>query len=108
MADRGRRGQLAGAPAAQKDLDNWVTAFKPTFPNVVDPGNHNFGIFFATGALPWNANLDPVNMEILTAAEGAPSSDGSTVTGADVEGEVTPWLTFLAKHPANPTTGVRK
>ena len=101
-------GATPGSAAAQKDLDHWVTTFKPTFPNVVDPGNHNLGTFFTAGALPWNANVDPANMEILSAGEGAPSSDGSSVTSADVEAEVTPWIAFLAKHPADKTTGVRK
>jgi hypothetical protein len=101
-------GKTPGSAASQTDLDKWVTRFKPTFPNVVDPGNHNFGTFFTAGGLPWNANVDPANMEILSAGEGAPSSDGSSVTSADVEAEVTPWIAFLAKHPADPKTGARK
>jgi hypothetical protein len=101
-------GSSPGSAASQKDLDHWVTTYKPTFTNVVDPNNHNLGIFFSAGGLPWNANIDPATMEILSAGEGAPSSDGSSVTGMDVENEVEPWIAFLAKHPADPTTGLRK
>jgi len=101
-------GPSPGSAASQKDLDNWVTRYKPTFTNVVDPGNHNLGAFFMAGGLPWNANVDPATMEILSAGEGAPSSDGSSVTSMDVENEVEPWIGFLAKHPADPATGLRK
>ena len=101
-------GGTPGSAASQKDLDHWVTTYKPTFPTVVDPGNHSFGTFFNAGGLPWNANVDPANMEILSAGEGAPSSDGSSVTSMDVSNEVEPWIAFLAKHPVDVATGARK
>jgi hypothetical protein len=102
-------GASTGSQATLTDLNRWVTAYKPKdFPNVVDQGNHTFGVFFPEGGLPWNATVDPVNMEILAAGVGAPSADGQSVTSTDVENEVTPWLTFLMAHPANPMTGVRK
>jgi hypothetical protein len=46
-------------------------------------------------------------MEILAAGGGSPSSDGATVTAADVQNALTPWLTFITNHPANPSTGAR-
>jgi hypothetical protein len=101
-------GATQGSPATNTTLNSWVADFKPDFPNVVDPGNHNFGVFFSEGALPWNADLDAATMEILDANVGAPSADGTSVTQQDVLNEVVPWLAFLKAHPADPTTGLRQ
>jgi hypothetical protein len=64
-------GGTEGIPATQTDLNYWITVHGPSFTEMLDPGNHNLGVFFNANAIPWNAEIDPRTMEILTSGVGA-------------------------------------
>ena len=59
-----------------------------------------FGIFYDAAALPWNADIDPRTMEILSSGTGAPSVDGKTVTPDTIEKKANEWLEFLKTYSA--------
>lgn len=76
--------------STQDDLNRWLTRHKSEFPNVIDPNNANLGRFFRADAVPWNANIDPRNMEILSSQTG----------GIDPMADAQKWLNWIETHPA--------
>jgi hypothetical protein len=63
-------GPVRGVGATQKDLDGWMTKQQPTFTELLDPEVVNLGPLFVSGAVPFNADIDPRTMEILKAQAG--------------------------------------
>jgi hypothetical protein len=68
-------GPAQGSLAKQKDLDSWISQFKSNLPSVLDPGNKNLGVFYDAAALPWNANINAMTMEILSSGTGAQTTE---------------------------------
>jgi hypothetical protein len=62
---------VEGVPATQTDLDYWMNVHTPSFTEMLDPSNHNLGVFFNANAIPWNSEIDPRTMEVLTSGVGA-------------------------------------
>jgi len=71
-------GGTEGVPATLTDLGYWVNVHykgmtlpsPPAISVMLDPGNYNLGAFFQANAIPWNANIDPRTMEVLTSGVG--------------------------------------
>lgn len=63
-------GPTMGTGATRGDLTTWVTKYKPTFTEMLDPNLMNLGSFFDASEIPWNCDIDPRTMEILQAATG--------------------------------------
>lgn len=80
-------GPSQGDPSTQKDLDAWIAEFKSPFTHVLDPANRNLGPFYDRAALPWNADVNAMTMEILQAGTGAPTSAEEIL--ADVDSQLT-------------------
>jgi hypothetical protein len=64
-------GATEGVSATLSDLNYWISVHRPTFGEMLDPGNHNLGPFFNSSGIPWNADVDVRTMELLTSAIGA-------------------------------------
>jgi hypothetical protein len=72
-------GGTEGVPATLMDLNYWISvhynrattlATPPNISVMLDPDNRNLGAFFNANAIPWNANIDPRTMEVLTSGVG--------------------------------------
>jgi hypothetical protein len=74
-------GPTMGTGATTMDLTTWVTKYKPTFTEMLDPNLVNLGSFFDASAIPWNCDIDPRTMEILQAATGWSGDLNSDLAG---------------------------
>jgi hypothetical protein len=86
-------GPTPGTAATAKDLDRWVAQFKAPYTHLLDPGNKNFGPFYDSAALPWNADIDARSMEILASGVGAtkdPLGDVDKLLARIDSGEIKP------------------
>jgi hypothetical protein len=64
-------GSMEGQPAMLMDLNYWVeTRYKMTYTVVLDPGPTQFATYFIAAKIPWNADVDPRTMEIVTSDTG--------------------------------------
>jgi hypothetical protein len=89
-------GTTLGQAATQTDLDNWISEYKPTFTEMLDPDNMNLGVFFAAAEVPWNAIIDARSMEVL--------ADGVGYSG-NVMADLQPWITWVAQNqPSYPAS----
>jgi len=79
-------GASQGSAAKQKDLDGWLAEYKSPYTTVLDPANHNLGVFYDAAALPWNGVVNAETMEILQ------SGTGAQTTADDILKEVDDWL----------------
>ncbi len=62
-------GKSPGVPATQSDLDFWISRHKSNFTSMLDPGLNDLGGFFPNpSSIPWNFDIDPRTMEIVSAA----------------------------------------
>jgi hypothetical protein len=76
-------GAAQGTPSKQSDLDKWIAEYKAPFNHVLDPGNHNLGVFYDAAALPWNANVNAKTMEILESGTGAVVEESAILQEVD-------------------------
>jgi len=83
-------GTSEGTGADQADLVAWITEHKSNFDEMLDPENGNLGVFFDAAEVPWDAIIDTRTMEIL--------QDGTGYSG-NVQGDLSPWLTWVAQNP---------
>ncbi len=67
LADSGE----VGSPASLADLEGWTTAFKATYPSVIDP-SYQMGALFDTSQFPANFIIDAHTMEIVEFVGGKP------------------------------------
>jgi hypothetical protein len=75
-------GSTPGTPATVNDLNYWIGEHQSNFTEMLDPGLQNFGGFFQASSIPWNADLDPRSMELLTSSDGyAGSATGEMIDG---------------------------
>lgn len=77
-------GAKPGTGSVQKDLDGWIDEFKSPHTHWLDSSNKNFGAFYDAAAVPWNANINPKTMEILSAKTGG--FEGEADLLADLDG----------------------
>jgi hypothetical protein len=63
-------GPVLGQGATLGDLDSWIQKHHTTFTEVLDPGLANLGGFFNAAAIPWNCDIDPRTMEIVSSGTG--------------------------------------
>ena len=88
-------GPSEGVGATQMDLTYWVNRHKSNFTEVLDPGPTQFGGFFIANEIPWNADVDPRTMELLSSSTG---------WNGDVAMTVQPGLNAVAMPPPPPLT----
>lgn len=88
-------GSKTGEPAIETDLVGWANRYKTNYPQLLDPGNKNLGVFYDAAALPWNAYVDARTMEILSAGVGL---DAQNAEGVKKNAEQ--WLKWLEKNSA--------
>jgi len=72
-------GPMEGVGATQTDLTYWVNRHKSNFSEVLDPGPVQFGGFFIANEIPWNADVDPRTMELLSSSTGWSGDVATTV-----------------------------
>ena len=82
-------GKSEGVPATQSDLDFWVMRHMSNFTEMLDPGLQNLSGFFNPASIPWNADIDPRTMEIVS-------------DGVGIETDVSAGLASLPAKPSNP------
>jgi hypothetical protein len=63
-------GAAQNAPATKSDLDLWIGSHPKLFAEVLDPEARALGAFFDTSTVPFNADIDPRSMEILSSGTG--------------------------------------
>jgi len=64
-------GLTQGTGATLGDLQGWIRRYSPTFTEMLDPDPQpQLGAFFSAAAVPWNADIDPRTMEILSSNVG--------------------------------------
>jgi hypothetical protein len=83
-------GPVEGVGATVSDLNYWVGRYSVNFTEVLDPGPTEFAGFFNAAAIPWNADVDPRTMELLSSSLG---------WGGDVMAAVQPGLNAVAAPP---------
>jgi hypothetical protein len=76
-------GGTPGVASNKSDLDKWLTQFKASYTQFVDPGNANLGPFYDAAAIPWNANISAKTMEILSSATGALATEDMILKDLD-------------------------
>ena len=86
-------GNSGGVASTRNDLDKWMNSFKPTYAQLLDPGNANLGVFYDAAALPWNGLIDARTMEILEVGVGLDYQTGE----AAIKGYQS-WIDFLASN----------
>lgn len=86
-------GSAMGTPVSQSTLEAWMHQHDSNFTELLDSEltDPNLGGFFNTGAPPWNADVDPRTMEMLTSTLGY---------GGDIDTDLAPGLADIAKPPA--------
>jgi hypothetical protein len=90
-------GVDVGTGATLGDLQQWIAKYTPTFTEMLDPDPAPvLGGFFKAAEVPWNADIDPRTMEILTAGTGW--------TG-DVRSTMAPALEAVLSAPSYPLPG---
>ena len=67
-------GPSAGSPSEKGDLDQWIAQYKGPFPHFFDSGSKALGVFYTSGALPFNVDIDARTMQIVTLGAGAPQN----------------------------------
>jgi hypothetical protein len=85
-------GATPGIGATINDLNNWINHHQSDFPEMVDPGVQNLGVFFDGAAVPFNMNIDARSMEILSTELGFDTNMNNTI-----KNQVLPWID---SHPA--------
>ncbi|MGH7437944.1 MAG: hypothetical protein ACRENE_19870 [Polyangiaceae bacterium] len=88
-------GPTEGVGATQTDLTYWIRAHHSNFTEMLDPGPTQFGGFFIANEIPWNADVDPRTMELLSSSTG---------WNGDVASTIQPGLDAVAKAPPVPLT----
>jgi hypothetical protein len=83
-------GPTEGVGASMTDLNYWVSHYKMTFTEMLDPGPTQFAQFFIAADIPWNGDVDPRTMELVGSATG---------WGGDVMGAIQPGLSAVAGAP---------
>jgi len=63
-------GPSHAVPATVTDLNNWVIDHGSNFTEMLDPGLQNLGGFFLAQAVPFNADIDPRDMELIDTGDG--------------------------------------
>jgi hypothetical protein len=89
------------AAATSQDLDFWISSYGTSFPSLLDPGLAQLGGFprkCDCSALPFEIILDARSMEILRFVQGAPSSDGVTISLQDADDA----LAWVRANPPTP------
>jgi hypothetical protein len=86
-------GATMGTPVYQSTLESWIHLHSSNFTEMLDSelADPNLGGFFNTDAIPWNADIDPRTMELLTSTEGF---------SGDIDTELAPGLAAVAEKPA--------
>lgn len=82
-------GNAENVGATQMDLNAWIGKEHTTFAEVLDPEASELGEFFQAAAVPFNADIDVRDMEVLQAGVG----------GAEDPSSVTVWLDWVSKNP---------
>jgi hypothetical protein len=88
-------GPTEGLGATKTDLTYWVNRHRSNFTEMLDPGPTQFGGFFIANQIPWNADVDPRTMELLTSSTGWDS---------DVAMTLQPGLNAVSFAPPAPLT----
>jgi hypothetical protein len=85
-------GAAMGTPVYKTTLESWIRLHNSNFTEMLDSElvDPNLGGFFNTAYIPWNADVDPRTMELLT------STDGFSAVDTDLA----PGLADVAKPPA--------
>lgn len=76
-------GPNPGTASTARDLDRWIAQYKMPFTQLLDPGNRNLGVFYDSGAFPWNANIDARTMELLDMGVGALTTEKQLLDSVD-------------------------
>jgi len=86
-------GAAMGTPVYQATLESWIRLHNSNFTELLDSElvDPNLGGFFNTVYIPWNADVDPRTMELLTSTEGF---------SGDIDTDLAPGLADVAKAPA--------
>jgi hypothetical protein len=72
-------GPVVGTGANLNDLNSWVNHHANDFTSMLDPGVQNLGVFFDAAAVPFNMNIDPRSMEILSSEVGFDTAMDTTI-----------------------------
>ena len=75
-------GPTEGVPATMTDLDNWIAKHGSNFTEMLDPNLANLGAFFSAASVPWNCDIDPRTMEIISDGTGWPGNLNSDLHGS--------------------------
>lgn len=86
---------VMGEPVYQSTLQSWISLHKSNFTELLDSElvDPNLGGFFNTAYIPWNADIDPRTMELLTSTDGF---------SGDIDTDLAPGLADVAKAPSYP------
>lgn len=76
-------GGTPGVASTQKDMDTWLFQFKAPYTHVLDPANQNLGAFYDRAAIPWNANINAMTMEILSSETGGYLDEAAVLRDVD-------------------------
>jgi len=86
-------GASMGESVYQATLESWIKLHSSNFTEMLDSElvDPNLGGFFNTAYIPWNADVDPRTMELLTSTDGF---------SGDIDTDLAPGLADVAKAPA--------
>lgn len=90
-------GATMGTPVYQTTLESWIRLHGSNFTELLDSElvDPNLGGFFNTGYIPWNADVDPRTMELLTSTDGFSGS---------IDTDLAPGLNDVAGAPGYPVS----
>ena len=73
-------GAVMGTPVYQATLESWIRLHSSNFTEMLDSElvDPNLGGFFNTAYIPWNADIDPRTMEMLTRPRGSAAASTPT------------------------------
>jgi hypothetical protein len=86
-------GAVMGTPVYQSTLESWIHLHNSNFTELLDSElvDPDLGGFFKTAYIPWNADVDPRTMELLTSTDGF---------SGNIDTDLAPGLADVAKAPA--------